>query len=82
MTGLAYHVLLLSESALIVVSEDEKGKPRPIRLMWRDHEYLDKAGESFVDDNASMYIENESDRISGHARMVGCNACNCDIKKV
>ncbi|HSM18202.1 MAG TPA: DUF2513 domain-containing protein [Gemmatimonadales bacterium] len=48
--AIAYHVLLLSEGGLITissygVSEDGRTRPRPIRLTWKGHEYLDRTTE-------------------------------------
>jgi hypothetical protein len=45
--AVAYHVLLLNEAGLIMtsthgVSEDGRTRPRPIRLTWKGHEYLER----------------------------------------
>jgi DNA-binding transcriptional ArsR family regulator len=46
--AVAYHVLLLNEAGLITtsshgVSEDGRTRPRPIRLTWEGHEYLERS---------------------------------------
>jgi hypothetical protein len=45
--AVAYHVLLLNDGGLITasshgVSEDGRTRPRPIRLTWKGHEYLER----------------------------------------
>ena len=45
--AVAYHVLLLQEAGLITasthgISDDGRIRPRPIRLTWMGHDYLDR----------------------------------------
>jgi hypothetical protein len=57
--AVAYHVLLLKEGGLIAtssygVSEDGRTRPRPIRLTWKGHEYLERMVEGLEQDGDDL----------------------------
>jgi len=50
-----YHVLLLLEAGMITasthgISDDGRIRPRPIRLTWKGHEYLDRTAKGMSDE--------------------------------
>ncbi len=51
--ALAYHVLLLHEAGFITasshgISDDGRIRPRPIRMTWQGHEYLEGNREAMA----------------------------------
>ena len=51
---ISYHVLLLADAGFIEVGKDDSGRPRPIRMKWKGHEYLDSLGENALDDIGTL----------------------------
>lgn len=49
-----YHLLLLAEAGLIVAETDEAGRPRPLRLTWKGHDYMEKSVASAADGISSV----------------------------
>ena len=47
---ISYHVLLLGDAGFVEVGKDDQGRPRPIRMTWKGHEYVDSLGENALDD--------------------------------
>lgn len=54
---ISYHVLLLGDAGFIEVGKDDVGRPRPIRMKWKGHEYLDGLGENAIDDIGTVIRE-------------------------
>jgi len=54
---ISYHVLLLGDAGFIEVGKDDIGRPRPIRMKWKGHEYLDGLGENAIDDIGTVIRE-------------------------
>ncbi len=52
---IGYHVLLLHEAGMITasthgISDDGRIRPRPIRLTWKGHEYLERTANGMSGD--------------------------------
>ena len=58
---ISYHVLLLGDAGFIEVGKDDSGQPRPLRLKWKGHEYLDSQGENALDDIGRVLTETVDD---------------------
>lgn len=54
---ISYHVLLLGDAGFIEVGKDDVGRPRPIRMKWKGHEYLDALGANALDDIGAVIRE-------------------------
>lgn len=53
--AVGYHVLLLHEAGMITasthgISDDGRIRPRPIRLTWKGHEYLERTANGMSGD--------------------------------
>lgn len=60
---ISYHVLLLGDAGFIEVGKDDVGRPRPIRMKWRGHEYLEGLGENALDDIGTMITDIAEDSV-------------------
>jgi hypothetical protein len=54
---ISYHVLLLGDAGFIEVGKDDLGRPRPIRMKWKGHEYLESLGDNALDDIGTVVTE-------------------------
>lgn len=54
---ISYHVLLLSDAGFIEIGKDDQGRPRPVRMRWQGHEYLDSLGENAVGDIGNVVTD-------------------------
>ena len=54
---ISYHVLLLNDAGFIEIGKDDQGRPRPLRMTWKGHEYLDSLGENALDDIGTVVTE-------------------------
>lgn len=59
---ISYHVLLLGDAGFIEIGKDEQGRPRPTRLTWKGHDYLDTLGSNALDDIGTIVRERSEDR--------------------
>lgn len=59
---ISYHVLLLGDAGFIEIGKDEQGRPRPTRLTWKGHDYLDTLGRNALDDIGTIVRERSEDR--------------------
>lgn len=58
---ISYHVLLLGDAGFIEVGKDDQGRPRPVRLTWKGHDYLDTLGRNSLDDIGSIVQQRTDD---------------------
>jgi hypothetical protein len=54
---ISYHVLLLGDAGFVEVGKDDVGRPRPIRMKWKGHEYLDGLGGNGLGDIGTVISE-------------------------
>ena len=54
---ISYHVLLLGDAGFIEIGKDDAGRPRPIRMKWKGHEYFDSLGGNPLDDIGPVISE-------------------------
>ncbi len=54
---ISYQVLLLGDAGFIEVGKDDQGRPRPIRMKWKGHEYLESLGDNALDDIGAVITE-------------------------